>query len=125
MRQIVLAVRLSAVVWPGAGQLYNREFQKGFILIGLTLLFGLSLFMTAGVGIAKHMPPDATTFDMAQARILSDTIVRENAKFFTTFNLLMMATWIYSIVDAYLGARDRLKPPTAGSKDDSSDGEAS
>lgn len=110
MKQVLFAVLLSALVWPGAGQIYNREFTKGLILIGLTLLFGLSLLINVGREIAQNLPPDMIHFDIAQARALSEDILSRNSGFLLTFNTLMFVTWIYSIVDAFLGARDKLKP---------------
>ncbi|HRY29561.1 MAG TPA: hypothetical protein P5079_05930 [Elusimicrobiota bacterium] len=112
MRQTIFAVFLSGLLWPGLGQLYNRDFLKGFVLIGLTLLFGLSLFLGAGLEIANRLPADLSTFDMTQARALSQELLKSNSGFFFTFNLLTMITWLYAVVDAYLGAKERLSPPT-------------
>jgi TM2 domain-containing membrane protein YozV len=109
MKQIILAVLLSGFVWPGAGQIYNREFQKGLVLIALTILFGFSLFLGAGSEILKNLPADLSKFDILQARQLSEELLRKNSKFILTFNILMTTTWIYSVVDAYWGAKERWK----------------
>lgn len=114
MKQAILAALLSAFVWPGAGQLYNREFRKGLILIGLTLLLVVSLFLGAGVEIARRLPPDLAAFDRVQARMLSEQLLQENAGFFMAFQLLMLSVWLYGMVDAYMGARDRLPPAETG-----------
>ncbi len=123
MKQPIIAALLSALVWPGAGQIYNREFKKGLVLIGLTLLFGLSLVMGAGRDLLHSLPADMSAFDIEQARMLTEEIMRRNSTSLVTFNLLMTVTWVYSAFDAYLGARDRLKtdappadeePPASG-----------
>jgi hypothetical protein len=113
MRQVLIAVLLSAAVWPGAGQIYNREFRKAAVLISLTLLSAISLFSVAGVAIARRLPPNMDHVDVGVASVISQDVARENAGLFLSFNLLILAIWLYSVVDAYFGARERLKAPPA------------
>ncbi|MBI4396185.1 MAG: hypothetical protein HY548_03750 [Elusimicrobia bacterium] len=112
MRHIVISVLLSGFVWPGAGQLYNREFRKGVILISLTFLVSLSLLLGAGVEVARNLPPDLSMFDTSHARAITEKIMLENAGFFMTFQVLVLAIWGYGVIDAFLGARERQKTST-------------
>jgi hypothetical protein len=116
MKQILIAVLLSGLLWPGTGQMYNREFAKGLVLILLTFLFGLSLLMGAGAEILQKLPADGPAWDTSQVQQILEQIRLKNAGLVTTFNLLMTVTWVYGVVDAYLGAKDRLTPPP-GEKD--------
>jgi hypothetical protein len=111
VKSIIIATLLSAVVWPGAGQLYNRDFKKGAVLIALTFLAGVSLFLAAGMEIARSLPPDLAQVDAVRARMIAEEIAQRNAGFFTAFNLLILATWLFGVVDAFLGARERQNPP--------------
>src|SRR5262245_56267925 len=111
MKEIVIAVLLSAFVWPGAGQIYNREYKKGIALIALTFLFALSLMMGLGMAIAREMPLNFSLADTGVVETLRDRVLADNAGFLLTFQLLSMATWLYAVVDAYMGARDRKKGP--------------
>jgi hypothetical protein len=107
MRDMLMAGMLSALVWPGAGQFYNREFRKGLALVLLTFLLGLSLMIGLGKDIAQHLPADPSPFDPEQIRRLRDVIIHANPRFYRNYSLILTATWFYSVVDAYLGARDR------------------
>lgn len=114
MKAILIPVLLSALVWPGAGQIYNRDFKKGVVLVLLTFLAGVSLFMVAGMQIAQHLPPDVSSIDAARAQTIADDIVKKNAGFFASFNILVLATWVFGIIDAFLGAKERLNAPPPG-----------
>jgi hypothetical protein len=111
MSRLLIPVLLSALVWPGTGQLYNRDFKKGFTLISLTLLFGATLFIKVGSLIVHRLPTDASTLDAAALHAITESALRENPAFMSTFNFLVLATWFFSIVDAYWGARERNAPP--------------
>lgn len=113
MKAVLIPVLLSALVWPGAGQIYNRDFKKGIVLILLTFLAGLSLFMVAGMQIAQHLPPDVSSIDTARAQAIADEILKKNAGFFASFNILVLATWVFGVIDAFLGAKERLNAPPA------------
>ena len=98
-------VMLSAFILPGAGQFYNRDWRKGLVLIGLTFLLSMSLIMGAGPEIASRItkassgPPA-----FSQVREILKEVMERNA----VYNLLMMLTWFYSLVDAYWGGRVRM-----------------
>jgi hypothetical protein len=107
-----VAALLSAILWPGAGQFYNREFKKGLLLTGLTLLLGASLLAGLGREVVRSLPPDPSPFNPAQIRQMRDIILQANPRLYGTYTLLLTLTWVFSVVDAFLGAREKgIRPP--------------
>lgn len=110
MKNIMLAVLLSAFVWPGAGQVYNKEFAKGLVLIGLTFLMVMSFMLGAMNqlgGLAEF--GKSGVLDFSAASKLTEAVARLNPGLVRTFNLLMSLTWVYAVVDAGFSARERMK----------------
>lgn len=100
MRQKITAFFLSALVFPGLGQLYNQDRRKGVILvlaanglIGLVLLTGVILISREYTLVFFPRP---LTWDMGKLLLL-DTIT--NPVFWVPFGLLL-ALWGYAMVDA-------------------------
>jgi O-antigen/teichoic acid export membrane protein len=104
MRQKIAAVLLSALVFPGLGQLYNQDRRKGVALViatngllGLVLLTGLILFSREYTLVFFPRP---LTSDMVKM-LLIDTLT--HPVFWVPFGLLV-ALWGYGVVDAVRGA---------------------
>ncbi len=110
--QIIWAVALSAFVWPGAGQIYNKEFKKGLVLVVLTFVLSFSFIIGAEVQIMQRLQPGFDWQDWRKLMNIINELRKENTQYVTTFNFLMMAAWVYSTVDAWLGAREILKQKT-------------
>jgi O-antigen/teichoic acid export membrane protein len=105
MRQKIAAFLLSALVFPGLGQLYNQDRRKGVILVlaangllGLVLLTGLILFSREYTLVFFPRP---FTGDMVKM-LLIDTLT--HPVFWVPFGLLL-ALWGYAAVDAARQAR--------------------
>ncbi len=100
MRQKITAFLLSALVFPGLGQLYNQDRRKGVILVlatngllGLLLLVGLFLFSREYTDVFYPRP---ITLEVGR-QLLADTV---SHPVFLVFFALLLAVWSYSIVDA-------------------------
>ncbi len=100
MRQKITAFLLSALVFPGLGQLYNQDRRKGITLIlaangllGIVLLTGLILFSREYTLVFFPRP---LTGDMVKM-LLFDTLT--HPVFWVPFGLLL-ALWGYAMVDA-------------------------
>ena len=100
MRQKIIAFFLSALVFPGLGQLYNQDRRKGVILVlaangllGLVLLTGLILFSREYTLVFFPRP---LTADMVKMLTL-DTLT--HPVFWVPCGLLL-ALWAYAAVDA-------------------------
>lgn len=108
MKDYLFPILLSALVVPGAGQIYNKEKGKGVVLMALFFLVIFGFMMTLSVSLAALLPPDMTV-SPEQVRGLVEGIMEEKSEFITTFWYLTLAIWGYGVLDAYLGARDRVK----------------
>ena len=109
MRHKITAFLLSALVFPGLGQLYNQDRRKGVILVlaangllGLSLLMGLILISREYTTVFYPRP---LTTEMVQMLLL-DTL--RHPLFWLPFGLLL-ALWGYAAVDAARRANSRPK----------------
>jgi TM2 domain-containing membrane protein YozV len=113
MAMILIPVFLAVLLGPGVGQLYNKEFKKGFILIGVSLglLLAFSIWLSkAAIG---YLPQDIETIDHALIRkIVQEHVVKNHTATFYTYQALLGGLWVYGIVDAYLGGVRRRKKLT-------------
>jgi TM2 domain-containing membrane protein YozV len=109
MGRKIVAILLSAAVFPGLGQLYKGDLRKGvFLILSASLLLVILVLsflilysfgyadLVAQAGSAEAVPPEQL------AALLGQTLSRPLILF--TFGLLM-ATWSYSLVDAGRSAR--------------------
>lgn len=117
-KNYLFPILLSALVIPGAGQFYNKEKTKGLILIGLFVLVILGFMVSLSVSLAQMLPPGGVV-SPDQLQILAEELMEDHGAFITTFWYLIVAIWGYSIIDAYLGARDLAKAtPVAPTSED-------
>jgi hypothetical protein len=92
---------LSGLLWPGAGQIHNRDYGKGALLIGATLIAAVGLIARLVREVLRGLPEDTTAFDPLSILAMVEDIQRRNAGFFLGFTLVLTALWVYGIVDAY------------------------
>lgn len=104
MKRTILPTLLSAFVWPGAGQLYNREFKKGWLLIGVSFLVMLSFSINLTSRLKEMLPADPAEMDMAQVRAALQQMMANPSPYFRYFNVFMSVLWAYAVVDAFMGA---------------------
>ena len=109
MHRGMVAALLSCVVWPGAGQLYNREFKKGALLIGLTLAVAVVVIVATASELTRQLPADMGALDADLVRTLPAQVLAARSGTLLASSLLLLAAWAYGIVDAYLGGRGRRK----------------
>jgi TM2 domain-containing membrane protein YozV len=106
MKRIVFAVLLS-FFGPGLGQIYNRDYRRGVILLlvstGLFILPAVWLVVRVQPQIPKDANP-AVTQQAVQAAALG--ISKKEKKALTAVNLAFLALWAYSITQAYFRARE-------------------
>lgn len=109
MHRGMVAALLSAFVWPGAGQLYNREFRKAAVLIGLTLAVAVAVIIATAAEVTRQLPADIGDLDADLVRTLPAQILAARSGTLVASSLLLLLAWAYGIVDAYLGGRGRRK----------------
>jgi hypothetical protein len=112
MMTIWTPVILSAVLGPGMGQLYNKEYKKAIYLIVLSLIV-LVAFMSWMKNILMPSALPLNVEDPVElAKVLQDNAnngMAQNHGTLFVYQLLMFGLWIYGIVDAYQGARRRVR----------------
>jgi Mn2+/Fe2+ NRAMP family transporter len=117
MHRGMIAALLSAFVWPGAGQLYNREFKKGALLIGLTLAVAVAVMIATAAEVTRQLPANIDDLDADLVRTLPAQVLAARPGTLLASSLLLLAAWGYGIVDAYFGGRGRRKlSPRSGTE---------
>ena len=109
MHRGMVAALLSAFVWPGAGQLYNRDVKKGAFLIGLTLAVAVAVIIATAAEVTRQLPADIGDLDADLVRTLPAQVLAARSGTLLVSSLLLLLGWAYGIVDAYLGGRGRRK----------------
>lgn len=105
MASVIIPVFLCFFLGPGLGQLYNKDYKKGVILI----LTSLSVLVIAGIWYFKslqpYLPADLTNLDPQALQQLmtnaSQQISATQGKILAAFQALLVVIWIYGVVDAY------------------------
>jgi hypothetical protein len=105
MASVVIPVLLSLFLGPGVGQLYNREYKKGVILILVSasiLVWAVAWYYRA---VQPFLPKDLTTVDpQALTELLRNAMDQINTKsgaVLSFFKAALTVVWIYGIIDAY------------------------
>lgn len=109
MHRGMVAALLSAFVWPGAGQLYNREFKKAAFLIGLTIAVSVAVIIATAAEVTRQLPADVGDLDADLVRTLPAQVMAAHPGILFGSSLLLLLAWAYGIVDAYIGGRGRRK----------------
>ncbi len=106
---------LSGLVAPGLGQLYNREFVKGGILLFASVGSFLWFSKTVTEALSLILPgtPDQWKVNEKLFRDSVTKVVNQNPDMFVTFEVLILVVWVFGTFDAYFTARRLLRegPP--------------
>jgi hypothetical protein len=102
---------LSALVIPGAGQIYNKEVSKGLLLMGA--FFGAIVWFSQSVTahLLTVLPgkPEDWIKDQAAFYGAVMSLINQQASMFMTFQLLLFLLWLYGVIDAYVIAKAKAK----------------
>jgi hypothetical protein len=99
MKKSILAPLCSALIVPGLGQIMNQEIKKGGLILGAVFF----LFVAGSIKlvfILKSMVSQSGIGPLVPSHLLE------------RFDLLLIlgafaVIWLYSVLDAFLKARDR------------------
>ena len=111
MASVIIPVLLCFFLGPGVGQLYNKEYKKGVILIAVSfvLLVGAGLWYYKA--LQPFIPNDLTTVDpQAMQELLKNAAGQVSAKqgyVLSACEGLLTVLWLYGIVDAYRVAQTK------------------
>jgi TM2 domain-containing membrane protein YozV len=105
MRRALIAASLSALVWPGAGQMVNRDVKKGLLLIVLSAVAAAGFLSVIGFAVfeAVSRGPAAGADDETLA-LLADVAARAGLRLLAC-GALILVVWVFAIVDAFRSAR--------------------
>lgn len=106
MKRIVIAVLLS-FLGPGLGQIYNRDYKKGIVL----LIFSSSLFLFPLFWLIFNVVPtlpdpkkEVITQEIVQSAALN--VIGKDRHILNLISFLFIAVWAYSITQAYFKAKE-------------------
>ena len=102
MNTAIKAALLSALVFPGSGQIYLKRYWRGLIIMFLAGL-GLTVIVVMAAGAAlegiKAMQIEGKAADLnAMARIAAGSSKDTASNYWMIF---IAGCWIFSIIDAY------------------------
>lgn len=105
MKQVIVAVLLSTFLGPGSGQLYNKNYKKGFLLIGVAFAGLLGLFAAFIFFVKQEVlkNPDFVLIPGSELALVQK-ILTDHKGVVSVFKWSLIALWCYSIVDAFLSA---------------------
>jgi Mn2+/Fe2+ NRAMP family transporter len=111
MSRSTKAVLLSALVLPGAGQLYLNQFTRGIALIALSLVC-LGVIVSRAIGQASavltNLELDGGTSDASQiSSLVNQASNGSDSSAVTLASLVLAAGWLAGIVDAYRVGRQQ------------------
>jgi TM2 domain-containing membrane protein YozV len=103
MKKVISSTLLSAFVFPGLGQLNNRQYVKGGIMVAIVLLSLIGFFIKLYQDVVRVL---SLTH---QTEITSDLITQltiqvqqENAALIQKLIVFLLIIWIYGIIDAFI-----------------------
>lgn len=100
MKRAIIALLLSALIFPGLGQLYNRDLKKGLFLVLLATL-GVTVFFLGGLILLNY--EYAARYPAPLDRELLKELlwqVGQHPVIVCAFGLLL-GVWIYAVLDAF------------------------
>ena len=112
MANLIIPVLLSFLLGPGVGQLYNREYKKGFILIALSFLVLIGYITVYFRLIRPFLPQDMSTVDpTAMQELLRNAVNQASAQkgyLLSLSQAALLVLWLYGVVDAYRGGLKKM-----------------
>ena len=114
MSRSTTAVVLSALVLPGAGQIYLKHYQRGIALIGVSLVclwFIVVRAMQQASAVLMQLESEGGALDAAQiAGLVSQFPNGAGSSALTVAVWVLAVCWVVGIADAYrLGNKPNVK----------------
>jgi hypothetical protein len=116
----LIPTALSLFVGPGVGQIYNREFKKGFVLMGISLVLAVAFFAWLHMAIFGQLSSDPMVMSPEQlARVMESfntDVLKNHLGTVIIYMAGILLVWIYGVIDAYLNASRRYAALAGSSK---------
>ena len=111
MASIIIPVLLSFFLGPGVGQLYNKEYKKGAILIVVSFVILIAAGAWYFKALQPYLPADMTTVDPAAMQdLLKNATAQVGAQkgyILSASEAILTVLWLYGIVDAFRVAQKK------------------
>lgn len=109
------AVLLSALVLPGAGQIYLKRYRRGIVLIAISLACLWAFVdsaMQQAAAVLQNLESGGGALDAGQLSDMANQTVSGPGS--TAATLVLVGSWLVGIVDAYrLGKNEAIKGSVA------------
>jgi len=109
MTKYTKAALLSGLVFPGLGQIYLKQYLRGFAIILIMVSSLSSIIVMVTISALKTIGnlQNQGSADIAIASSLITSASTDYALFYNISLMLIVCCWIFSIVDAYrIGKRE-------------------
>ncbi len=109
MTRAIKAVLLSALVFPGAGQIYLKRYRRGLIMIALALLASVMMLVKAVAAALETVSALPQTGRAIDPQAVADLVAASTGDLLAgsrALLVLLAVCWVISVGDAYrLGKR--------------------
>jgi hypothetical protein len=102
--RVTIAAALSGLVFPGLGQMYNRQFRKGLLFAAAAAVSAAFFVFGAASGVLQAVS-EGSVLEPVRVLAVAEKVVADDGGAIAGVALAMMVTWIAATVDAYLVAR--------------------
>jgi hypothetical protein len=105
------AVLLSALVLPGAGQIYLKHYRRGIVLVAISLVclwVIVEKTLQQAASVIERLTTEGGVPDAGQ---IADLVTQTSNGSVTLAGVVLAACWLVGIVDAYrLGRKQDERP---------------
>lgn len=93
-----MAVIFSIFVFAGVGQLYNKQYKKGILIM---IAFSILVFLSSRPIVLSYVDYLNTAANVENIDLSKVDVVKPN----TIVTMLMTIVWLFAIVDSYISAK--------------------
>ena len=115
MKTAIKAALLSALVFPGTGQMYLKRYVRGLIPMVLTLTGMGVLIVQATVGALQELDKMQSQGGLVDLNAVANRAAASSASgdwYSPLIVPMIVVCWLFSVIDAYMLGKGK-EPPTA------------
>lgn len=100
---------LSAFVAPGLGQISNRDYAKGILLLFTSIAPLITFYNILEQRLSLILPgsPDLWAKNPQALREALTKLITESPGLFITFYALVCTVWVFGVIDAYISGKQK------------------
>jgi hypothetical protein len=118
MKTALKAALLSALVFPGVGQMYLKRYVRGLIPMVLTLTGMGMLIAQATIGALQELEKIQIQSGLVDLNAVASRAAASSASgdwYSPLIMPLIVACWLFSVIDAYMLGKGKEPPAAEGS----------